>query len=117
MSSFNTNAAKKDGLQDQCKPCHAAIKKVYDKRFRSDRGRLYKKRLKACKVHPECTTIDREVVLALGHGLCGICGKRVRKRWHMDHIIPVSKGGVHCYKNLQPSHIRCNLRKGNKVAL
>ena len=80
----------------------------------ADSARHSRIRHRKCKVHPECAKIDRAEVLRRGAGICGICGRRVRKTWHMDHIKPVNKGGIHCYLNLQPSHVRCNLRKGDK---
>ena len=34
---------------------------------------------------------------------------------HIDHIIPVSKGGLNTPENLQASCSNCNLKKGSKV--
>ncbi len=100
--------------QYRCSSCWQAYRRLNEPNSSRSRGRGRK--LKMCTVHPECANIDRLEVLRRGDGLCGICRKsRVRRRWHMDHIIPVSKGGIHCYENLQPSHIICNLRKGNRV--
>ena len=65
--------------------------------------------------HPECYRILREVVLSRGHSDCGICHDPIEGEWHMDHIIPVSKKGKHCYYNLQPSHPECNLLKGDTI--
>jgi 5-methylcytosine-specific restriction endonuclease McrA len=36
---------------------------------------------------------------------------------HIDHIVPLSRGGLHCYANVQVAHSRCNLRKRNKIEL
>lgn len=33
---------------------------------------------------------------------------------HMDHIIPISKGGPDTLENVRPSHAYCNQRKGAK---
>jgi 5-methylcytosine-specific restriction endonuclease McrA len=33
---------------------------------------------------------------------------------HLDHVIPLSKGGGDNISNVKPSHARCNLIKGNK---
>lgn len=47
-------------------------------------------------------------------GMCGICGEDMFGETdpiHVDHIIPVSKGGTNEYENLQPAHSRCNLVK------
>ena len=37
------------------------------------------------------------------------------KPWHVDHKIPVSKGGRHREDNLQVTHGECNLRKSDKL--
>lgn len=34
---------------------------------------------------------------------------------HLDHIIPISKGGSHTKNNLAPSCAKCNLSKHNKI--
>lgn len=48
--------------------------------------------------------------------LCGICGKLVgREDASIDHIMPLSKGGLHSYVNVQTSHLRCNVRKQAKI--
>lgn len=35
--------------------------------------------------------------------------------WQVDHIIPLSKGGEHSYRNVQLAHAFCNQSKGSKV--
>ena len=34
---------------------------------------------------------------------------------HLDHVIPLSRGGLHALPNLRPACQSCNLRKGNKL--
>jgi 5-methylcytosine-specific restriction endonuclease McrA len=34
----------------------------------------------------------------------------------LDHVIPLSKGGTHSYKNFQPLCMACNMKKGNRSA-
>jgi len=34
---------------------------------------------------------------------------------HLDHVIPLSRGGLHALSNLRPACQSCNLRKGNKL--
>ena len=59
---------------------------------------------------------------------CHLCGKPVdlsaprwaaREGWeyglHVDHVIPLSKGGEHSLANCRPAHGICNLRKSNKI--
>ena len=46
-------------------------------------------------------------------GKCGICGKPFNE-FHIDHIIPLSRGGSNTIGNLQLTHSTCNLKKGSK---
>jgi 5-methylcytosine-specific restriction endonuclease McrA len=34
---------------------------------------------------------------------------------HLDHVIPLSKGGSDQIENVKPSHGKCNLIKGNTL--
>lgn len=36
------------------------------------------------------------------------------ERFHVDHIVPLSRGGLHAYKNMRVIPAIDNLRKGNK---
>lgn len=52
------------------------------------------------------------VVLELDDGVCGICHEDVDPTdFHVDHVVPLSAGGDHCYANVQVAHPDCNLRK------
>lgn len=46
------------------------------------------------------------------NGCCGICGKELDTEWHIDHILPISKGGPNVSWNLQLAHPLCNIAKG-----
>ena len=54
---------------------------------------------------------------------CGICGKEIdvslkytdRMSATIDHIIPLSKGGKHCWNNVQAAHLACNSTKWNII--
>jgi hypothetical protein len=35
--------------------------------------------------------------------------------WHVDHIYPISKGGLHCCANLQHLSAEDNLKKGANI--
>lgn len=61
--------------------------------------------------------VSRVEVAKRGNWLCGICRKRLGKRFHIDHIIPLSKGGKHEMGNVQATHAKCNLRKGANFTL
>jgi 5-methylcytosine-specific restriction endonuclease McrA len=61
-------------------------------------------------------SVDRQIVLERDEGICGICGLPTdRDDFHVDHVIPLSKGGLHCYANVQVAHPFCNIGKGAKL--
>jgi len=59
--------------------------------------------------------VDPMVVYARDEGLCGICGTTVYGEFHVDHRIPLAKGGEHSYANVQVAHPTCNLTKGASI--
>lgn len=47
---------------------------------------------------------------------CYLCGKIIPKgQRHVDHVIPLSKGGLHAASNLDIACARCNLKKWAKL--
>jgi 5-methylcytosine-specific restriction endonuclease McrA len=53
--------------------------------------------------------IDR--IVAQQRGRCWWCGKKLPAKYHVDHRIPVSKGGSRDLNNLVAACIPCNLSK------
>jgi 5-methylcytosine-specific restriction endonuclease McrA len=47
--------------------------------------------------------------------ICGICNLSIDGKFDIDHIIPISRGGLHKTSNLQLAHIFCNRSKHNKL--
>jgi hypothetical protein len=76
----------------------------------------------ACGVGAELVTMD--YLIERDRGICGLCGLSVEGHltWphpmssSMDHIVPLSRGGLHTKVNLQLAHLGCNIRKGNRPA-
>jgi 5-methylcytosine-specific restriction endonuclease McrA len=55
----------------------------------------------------------RQAVIARDGLTCGLCGDPVELAdVHIDHIIPVARGGDDWPGNLQVTHSACNVRKG-----
>lgn len=60
--------------------------------------------------------VDPMILFRRDNGICGICGHEVHANaFHIDHIIPLSKGGEHSYANTQIAHQTCNCKKHAKI--
>lgn len=59
----------------------------------------------------------RGAVIARDGMVCGICGDVIEAghEVHIDHRLPVSKGGPTTLENLQVAHASCNIRKGART--
>jgi 5-methylcytosine-specific restriction endonuclease McrA len=74
--------------------------------------------------HPECLSVG---VLPLVWRtqphfcyLCGIALSLTEARYapgaaQFDHVVPLSKGGVHCVLNVRPACAACNMHKGARL--
>lgn len=49
-------------------------------------------------------------------GLCAYCETPLFDRYHVDHMLPLSRGGADDWTNLALTCPECNLRKGTKTA-
>ena len=80
-----------------------------------DKYRLYAMTHYARKQGNVVGEIDLEAIVVRDKERCGICGLRVRKRDRsFDHIVPLSKSGLHCQENLRLVHLLCNKARGNR---
>lgn len=72
---------------------------------------------RARKVGATVERVDPQAVFARDGGMCGICTQPVdvNERWHIDHVVPLSKGGAHSYANVQLAHAMCNIKKGARL--
>jgi 5-methylcytosine-specific restriction endonuclease McrA len=85
------------------------------------RDREYRERLLMKEAFVE--SIDKDTVYKRDQGVCQICDQHVDDElvWphpespSLDHIFPISLGGEHSYRNIQLTHLECNLSKNNKV--
>lgn len=81
-----------------------------------DRCRTHAQIKRARKKAAPYEDVDPSAVYHRDAGCCGICGHRVDPDdWHLDHIIPLSRGGHHLYENVQVSHPLCNMSKGARM--
>jgi 5-methylcytosine-specific restriction enzyme A len=61
---------------------------------------------------------DRNHIFEPDGGKCRHCTGQLlySEFWHIDHLVPLSKGGSNDIDNLALSCVRCNLEKSDKVA-
>lgn len=58
------------------------------------------------------TVDDIQRIFEAQNGKCALCRAKVGKKFHVDHIKPLSKGGSNAARNLQILCSACNIRKG-----
>jgi 5-methylcytosine-specific restriction endonuclease McrA len=69
-------------------------------------------RRRALKLNAFVEDVKRATVYEMHGGMCGICEEFIVGEFHVDHVVPLSRGGLHSYSNTQPAHPFCNRSKG-----
>ena len=60
--------------------------------------------------------VQREEVIARDQSICYLCGRFAeRDDIHIDHIVPISRGGNGTLENLAVTHSHCNEVKGTRL--
>jgi len=78
-----------------------------------EKKRLYKANRRARKHNAVIERISLSTLYMRDSKTCSICHKHVYlKDASIDHIIPLSRGGSHTYKNCVLTHYLCNVKKG-----
>lgn len=99
---------------------HREEKLAYAKQYQKDnpdkvRATKYKReKLKGDKY----VVTDRDIRRQrdIQKGLCFWCGDRIQK-YHIDHVMPLSKGGSHSIGNIVISCPTCNIKKNNRLPI
>ncbi len=116
-SQYYKSASTDDGLNRYCKHCCKVNRSLESVRKRDKRSKLsVRQRYRANTLGLACDpTVTLAEVFKRARGICALCDKWVQpKHASMDHILAMVKGGGHTYDNLQLSHLKCNLRKGER---
>lgn len=72
-----------------------------------------KRRARIDAQDPNPETIDRMAIYDRDGGRCHICRRHVsRASFHLDHLVPIARGGLHRAENVAIAHPRCNLSRG-----
>ena len=90
-----------------------------DRRYREcnqDRIHANRWRRKAIKRGAFVERVHRSVVFKRCGGACHMCGALVDPdNWHLDHVLPLVRGGEHSYANTAVACPSCNLQRGPKT--
>lgn len=127
-SEFCRHKYGRDGIDSQCKKCKAEYKRWYRLAFPDKARAEWRRKSKESHAATERnrrarkknaggshTSSEIKWLYDLQHGRCVYCGVCLGEKYHVDHIVPISKGGRNDLANLQILCQRCNDRKSNKM--
>ena len=129
-SSFGKKKDMRDGLQPYCKDCVNKMSSAYrstrrehyrelNKKYRSedhgkDLHRVYEQKRRSSSVGV-IPSDYLEILIDLFGSSCMNPNCLGGLKLTVDHIVPLSKGGLHCISNMQLLCNLCNIQKGNRV--
>lgn len=86
---------------------------AYRKARENQRSANQAQRRRAQKIGTTVEEFTREQIIERDKSTCHICGKVCAlNEIHIDHIVPLSRGGTHTVDNVAVACAPCNLRKG-----
>ena len=101
-------------------------KEYYENNKEQSFAKARRRRAKLKNLQTEQYTL-KEIIDLYGT-VCHICNEEIdmqaprspgklgwEKSLHLDHVIPISRGGTDTMDNVKPSHGICNISKGTKV--
>ncbi len=139
LEYFQTRKDSEDGMRGICKECRLKANIDYKQSRREElsvRQREYYQsyRKEYLRTHPDIarssahnrrahklhnggkhTEADIRQQYENQKGKCYYCKAKVGKKYHVDHVIPLSKGGSNTPENLVIACPACNVRKSNKI--
>lgn len=95
---------------------HVAEYRLTYNRANPDKARAWnrRRRVRANNGTGTHTAADEQAQLQRQHGLCYYCAGKVGK-YHVDHAVPLSRGGSNDPSNIVVACVDCNLRKHTKL--
>jgi HNH endonuclease len=99
---------------------HREQKREYTKNWRQTNPLKAREQWRRRSIRKQDASIEKvsyQAILERDGMHCYICNQPIlpEHSLHFDHIIPLSRGGVHSMDNIAPTHAQCNLRKNNKL--
>jgi len=127
LAAFGAKTAILSGFRSCCKDCRYELEKETNAKYvASIRGKLLSatrlgKRRERIYTTANNTITPEELseLKAKQNNCCHYCGTTLNdsspRQVHLDHIIPLSKGGTHTIDNVVWSCAYCNLTKSNNI--
>jgi 5-methylcytosine-specific restriction endonuclease McrA len=105
-------AGGREASNARAKPKMAANQRAYRER-NPEKVREWSQKRKGLKTGrlPRGTVVN---LFHLQRGKCAVCKCCLKAGFHLDHIEPLARGGLHVVKNIQLLCPTCNVRKGAK---
>jgi 5-methylcytosine-specific restriction endonuclease McrA len=110
---FQRNSQQPWGLQVYCKSCIKTYQRGYIKRDYVKKKASVTNNLRRT-LAGTFTGDDIEAIRKAQGGRCYICHKKLGKKYHIDHFIPIKLGGTNDPGNLRLACPHCNLTKSGK---
>lgn len=116
----NWYLAHRDQILDRLREEYAsnpAPKRKYCKVWRKKNPEEYRRQVQSRRDAKNGLRLSRGIVkklIELQRGKCPACGKPLHGSYHIDHIVPLAKGGTNTDDNVQLLHPRCNMKKSAK---
>lgn len=110
-----TNAEKRAYYAANTEACKASASRSRKKHAARvlAKNAMRRARLKGASV---VERVNRAAIFERDRGLCRLCGRPVDpKCFHLDHWIPLARGGHHAAGNVFVAHPRCNIRKRDRL--
>lgn len=111
--NFDKDASRWDGLQYKCRDCQSQLSKNWQLQNPKKIAEASARRRALIKQADIRLVTDKEIIRLLSFP-CAYCGA---KSQHIDHIIPIAKGGRHAIGNLTGACSACNFSKGAKFLM
>lgn len=112
-TEFAVERGKPDGRNGTCRPCSVLAAAEWAK-ANPERARLHARLICGRRRAAGAGRVRADVIVELAKmqkGRCAVCAEKLNRKFHIDHIVPIARGGKHERRNLQLLCQRCNLRK------